>query len=170
MATLQESSVNTSSKSNSYVTLVSNSRACVNREADGKISIFIDGNKFWVDEKEVGNIKDEKKNEWLEHFVEFYDKLIKKNEQKIDFYKKAEEAVKSALKEVKKWYDSILSFFGVQHFSDIVGDSAKQKEAEGYYAQISDYKMQKVGIGNRLFSCYMSGFNLALSKGKFNHA
>ena len=163
-----DSSITSSTASeSSYSTLVSNPRASVTRGSDGRISIFIDGNYFSVDESEIGTFSDDKKNEWLEHFIKFYDKLLKKDEEKKDFYKKAEEAVKGALKKVKKWYSNILAFFGVQRYQDIVGDDTKQKEAQDYYEQIADYKREAVDSGNRYFSACMSAFLHSCDKAEF---
>lgn len=165
---LQESTTtNTAKRHEEYTTLISNSRARVEKQSNGKISIFIDGNYFTADENEIANISDNKRNEWLDHFVKYYDELLKKDEEKKSFYKKAEIAVKGALKKAKDWYNSILAMFGVKRYNDIQGDYAKMQEAKEYYGQICDLKMKAVSLGNRYFSACMSAFGHACDKGKF---
>lgn len=162
-----QNAVSTTHNPKDITTLVSNPRARLERLCDGKISIFLDGNYFSVNEDEIGHISDERKNEWLEHFVKYYDELLKKDEEKKDFYKKAELAVKGSLKQVRNWYDNILAMFGVRRFNDIQGDYAKKKEAQGYYAQICDLKSDAIGFGNRYFSACLSAFMHACDKGKY---
>ena len=117
--------------------------------------IVIDGKRVNINNWFGDNNQPEKYSSNLtEHpqrLVNYYDKLIEKNNEKIDYLKAMGEALKAQIKGVQKQYYGLLSKFGVDKYSDIA-DEAQKAEAKKFYSDLSNLKMAKTANSNSLFT------------------
>ena len=134
--------------------------------------IVIDGKRININNWFGNNNQPEKYSSNLtEHsqkLVNYYEKLIAENNEKIDYLKATGEALKAQLKGVQKQYYGLLSKFGVNKYSDI-DDETQKAEAKKFYKDMSDLKMAKTANSNREYSAYMTEFGYALEKGNWQN-
>ncbi len=137
------------------------------KATNGEWFVVIDGKKVKVDKNDLFGVNSNL-TEHPQRLVNYYDKLIAENNEKIDFLKTAGEALKAQIKGVQKQYYGLLSKFGVDKYSDI-DDEAQKAEAKKFYSDLSDLKMAKTANSNREYSAYMRAFDYALEKGNWQN-
>ena len=133
------------------------------KASNGEWFVEIDGKRVKVDKNDLFGV-----NNNLTGLVNYYDKLIAENNEKIDYLKATGEALKAQLKGVQKQYYGLLSKFGVNKYSDI-DDETQKAEAKKFYTDMSDLKMAKTANSNREYSAYMTAFDYALEKGNWQN-
>ena len=129
------------------------------KASNGEWFVVIDGKRVKVDKNDLFGVNSN---------LTYYDKLIEKNNEKIDYLKAMGEALKAQIKGVQKQYYGLLSKFGVDKYSDI-DDEAQKAEAKKFYSDLSDLKMAKTANSNREYSAYMTAFDYALEKGNWQN-
>ena len=137
------------------------------KASNGEWFVEIDGKRVKVDKNDLFGVN----NNLTEHpqrLVNYYDKLIAENNEKIDYLKAKGEALKAQFKGVQKQYYGLLSKFGVDKYSDI-DDEAQKAEAKKFYSDLSDLRMAKTANSNREYSAYMTAFDYALEKGNWQN-
>ena len=137
------------------------------KASNGEWFVVIDGKKVKVDKNDLFGLNSNL-TEHPQRLVNYYDKLIAENNEKIDYLKTAGEALKAQIKGVQKQYYGLLSKFGVDKYSDI-DDEAQKAEAKKFYSDLSDLKMAKTANSNREYSAYMTAFDYALEKGNWQN-
>ena len=134
--------------------------------------IVVDGRRVninnWFGDNNQAEKYSSNLTEHPQRLVNYYDKLIAENNEKVDFLKAAGKALKAQFKGVQKQYNSILSEFGVDKYSDI-DDEAQKAEAKKFYTDLSDLRMAKTANSNREYSAYMTAFDYALEKGNWQN-
>ena len=137
------------------------------KASNGEWFVVVDGKKVKVDKNDLFGVN----SNLAEHpqkLVNYYDKLIAENNEKIDFLKATGDALKAQFKGVQKQYYGLLSKFGVDKYSDI-DDEAQKAEAKKFYSDLSDLRMAKTANSNREYSAYMRAFDYALEKGNWEN-
>ena len=129
------------------------------KASNGEWFVVIDGKRVGVN----SNL-----TEHPQRLVNYYDGLIEKNNEKINYLKAKGEALKAQFKGVQKQYYGLLSKFGVDKYSDI-DDEAQKAEAKKFYSDLSDLRMAKTANSNREYSAYMTAFDYALEKGNWRN-
>ena len=137
------------------------------KASNGEWFVVIDGKKVKVDKNDLFGINSNL-TEHPQRLVNYYDKLIAENNEKIDYLKAKGEALKAQFKGVQKQYYGLLSKFGVDKYSDI-DDEAQKAEAKKFYSDLSDLRMAKTANSNREYSAYMTAFDYALEKGNWQN-
>ena len=137
------------------------------KASNGEWFVVIDGKKIKVDKNDLFGVNSNL-TEHPQRLVNYYDKLIEKNNEKINYLKSKGEALKAQFKVVQKQYYGLLSKFGVDKYSDI-DDEAQKAEAKKFYSDLSDLKMAKTANSNREYSAYMTAFDYALEKGNWQN-
>lgn len=137
------------------------------KASNGEWFVVIDGKRVKVDKNDLFGVNSNL-TEHPQRLVNYYDKLIEKNNEKIDYLKAMGEALKAQIKGVQKQYYGLLSKFGVDKYSDI-DDEAQKAEAKKFYSDLSDLKMAKTANSNREYSAYMTAFDYALEKGNWQN-
>ena len=137
------------------------------KATNGEWFVVIDGKKVKVDKNDLFGVNSNL-TEHPQRLVNYYDKLIAKNNEKIDYLKAKGEALKAQIKGVQKQYYGLLSKFGVNKYSDI-DDEAQKAEAKKFYSDLSDLRMAKTANSNREYSAYMTAFDYALEKGNWQN-
>lgn len=137
------------------------------KASNGEWFVVIDGKKVKVDKNDLFGVNSNL-TEHPQKLVNYYDKLIAENNEKIDFLKATGDALKARFKGVQKQYYGLLSKFGVDKYSDI-DDEAQKAEAKKFYSDLSDLRMAKTANSNREFSAYMTAFDYALEKGNWEN-
>lgn len=135
-------------------------------EENGKQYVVIDGKR--VDIKSPLFDFNSNLTEWPEHFVEYYDKLLAKDEEKKEALENESTWLHAQLKNAKKAYDGILIKYNVDSYKDI-DDNEQQSTAKKFFKSISDFKFALIGNSNRYYSACMSAFNNALDKGNWDN-
>ena len=134
--------------------------------------IVVDGRRVNINNWFGDNNQAEKYSSNLtEHpqkLVNYYEKLIAENNEKIDFLKTAGEALKKQYIDVRNKYYGLLRECGVDKYSDI-DDEAQKAEAKKIYSDLSDLRMAKTANSNRQYSAYMTAFVYALEKGNWQN-
>lgn len=137
------------------------------KASNGEWFVEIDGKKVKVDKNDLFGINSNL-TEHPQKLVNYYDDLIAKNEEKIDYLKATGEAIKSQMKGVKEQFDDLLNKFGVKKYSDI-DDKSQQAEAKKFYADLSSLRSAKTANFNREYSAYMTAFDYTLAKGNWQN-
>lgn len=137
------------------------------KATNGEWFVVIDGKKVKVDKNDLFGVNSNL-TEHPQRLVNYYDKLIAENNEKIDYLKAKGEALKAQIKGVQKQYYGLLSKFGVNKYSDI-DDEAQKAEAKKFYSDLSDLRMAKTANSNREYSAYMTAFDYALEKGNWQN-
>ena len=137
------------------------------KASNGEWFVVIDGKKVKVDKNDLFGVNSNL-TEHPQKLVNYYDGLIEKNNEKINYLKAKGEALKAQFKGVQKQYYGLLSKFGVDKYSDI-DDEAQKAEAKKFYSDLSDLKMAKTANSNREYSAYMTAFDYALEKGNWQN-
>lgn len=137
------------------------------KASNGEWFVVIDGKKVKVDKNDLFGVNSNL-TEHPQKLVNYYDKLIAENNEKIDFLKATGEALKAQFKGVQKQYYGLLSKFGVDKYSDI-DDEAQKAEAKKFYSDLSDLRMAKTANSNREYSAYMRAFDYTLEKGNWEN-
>ena len=137
------------------------------KASNGEWFVVIDGKKVKVDKNDLFGVNSNL-TEHPQKLVNYYDKLIAENNEKIDFLKATGEALKAQFKGVQKQYYGLLSKFGVDKYSDI-DDESQKAEAKKFYSDLSDLRMAKTANSNREYSAYMRAFDYALEKGNWEN-
>ena len=137
------------------------------KASNGEWFVEIDGKRVKVDKNDLFGLNSNL-TEHPQRLVNYYDKLIAENNEKIDYLKATGEALKARLKGVQKQYYGLLSKFGVNKYSDI-DDETQKAEAKKFYTDMSDLKMAKTANSNREYSAYMTAFDYALEKGNWQN-
>ena len=137
------------------------------KASNGEWFVVIDDKRVKVDKNDLFGVNSNL-TENPQRLVNYYDKLIEKNNEKIDYLKAMKEALKVQIKGVQKQYYGLLSKFGVDKYSDI-DDEAQKAEAKKFYSDLSDLKMAKTANSNREYSAYMTAFDYALEKGNWQN-
>ena len=137
------------------------------KASNGEWFVVIDGKKIKVDKNDLFGVNSNL-TEHPQRLVNYYDKLIEKNNEKINYLKSKGEALKAQFKDVREQYYGLLSKFGVDKYSDI-DDEAQKAEAKKFYSDLSDLKMAKTANSNREYSAYMTAFDYALEKGNWQN-
>lgn len=137
------------------------------KASNGEWFVVIDGKKVKVDKNDLFGVNSNL-TEHPQKLVNYYDKLIAENNEKIDFLKATGDALKAQFKGVQKQYYGLLSKFGVDKYSDI-DDEAQKAEAKKFYSDLSALRMAKTANSNREFSAYMTAFDYALEKGNWEN-
>ena len=137
------------------------------KASNGEWFVVIDGKKIKVDKNDLFGVNSNL-TEHPQRLVNYYDKLIEKNNEKINYLKSKGEALKAQFKVVQKQYYGLLSKFGVDKYSDI-DDEAQKAEAKKFYTELSDLRMAKTANSNREYSAYMTAFDYALEKGNWQN-
>ena len=132
------------------------------KASNGEWFVVIDGKKIKVDKNDLFGVNSDL-TEHPQRLVNYYDELIEKNNEKINYLKSKGEALKAQFKGVQKQYYELLSKFGVDKYSDI-DDEAQKAEAKKFYSDLSDLRMAKTANSNREYSAYMTAFGYALEK------
>ena len=120
------------------------------KASNGEWCVVIDGKRVKVDKNDLFGVNSNL-TEHPQRLVNYYDKLIEKNNEKIDYLKAMGEALKAQIKGVQKQYYGLLSKFGVDKYSDIA-DEAQKAEAKKFYSDLSNLKMAKTANSNSLFT------------------
>ena len=102
-----------------------------------------------------------------EHFVNYYDKLMKKYEQERKELKLANDTISDKIKSFTNMYTKLLSKYNAKKFSDLMGE--QRTEALHLLSETFGLKRQKNRIGMAFMSACMSGFDAALQKGNWNN-
>lgn len=137
------------------------------KASNGEWFVEIDGKKVKVDKNDLFGIN----NSLTEHpqkLVDYYDKLLAENNEKIISLKAAGESLKAQIKGVREQYYGLLSKFGVNKYSDI-NDETQRAEAKSCYKNLSNLKMERTANSNREYSAYMTAFDYALEKGNWQN-
>ena len=137
------------------------------KASNGEWFVVIDGKKIKVDKNDLFGVNSNL-TEHPQRLVNYYDKLIEKNNEKINYLKSKGEALKAQFKDVREQYYGLLSKFGVDKYSDI-DDEAQKAEAKKFYTDLSDLRMAKTANSNREYSAYMTAFDYALEKGNWQN-
>ena len=137
------------------------------KASNGEWFVVIDGKKVKVDKNDLFGVNSNL-TEHPQKLVNYYDGLIEKNNEKINYLKAKGEALKAQFKGVQKQYYGLLNKFGVDKYSDI-DDEAQKAEAKKFYSDLSDLKMAKTANSNREYSAYMTAFDYALEKGNWQN-
>lgn len=137
------------------------------KASNGEWFVVIDGKKVKVDKNDLFGVNSNL-TEHPQKLVNYYDKLIAENNEKIDFLKATGEALKAQFKGVQKQYYGLLSKFGVDKYSDI-DDEAQKAEAKKFYSDLSDLRMAKTANSNREYSAYMRAFDYTLEKSNWEN-
>ncbi len=137
------------------------------KASNGEWFVVIDGKKVKVDKNDLFGVNSNL-TEHPQKLVNYYDGLIEKNNEKINYLKAKGEALKAQFKGVQKQYYGLLSKFGVDKYSDI-DDEAQKAEAKKFYSDLSDLRMAKTANSNREYSAYMTAFDYALEKGNWQN-
>ena len=137
------------------------------KATNGEWFVVIDGKKVKVDKNDLFGVNSNL-TEHPQRLVNYYDKLIAENNEKIDFLKTAGEALKKQYIDVRNKYYGLLKECGVDKYSDI-DDEAQKAEAKKFYSDLSDLKMAKTANSNREYSAYMTAFDYALEKGNWQN-
>lgn len=137
------------------------------KASNGEWFVVIDGKRVKVDKNDLFGLNSNL-TEHPQRLVNYYDKLIAENNEKIDYLKAKGEALKAQFKGVQKQYYGLLSKFGVDKYSDIE-DEAQKAEAKKFYSDLSDLRMAKTANSNREYSAYMTAFDYALEKGNWQN-
>ena len=137
------------------------------KASNGEWFVVIDGKKVKVDKNDLFGLNSNL-TEHPQRLVNYYDKLIAENNEKIDYLKTKGEALKEQFKGVREQYYGLLSKFGVDKYSDI-DDEAQKAEAKKFYSDLSDLRMAKTANSNREYSAYMTAFDYALEKGNWQN-
>lgn len=137
------------------------------KATNGEWFVVIDGKKVKVDKNDLFGLNSNL-TEHPQRLVNYYDKLIAENNEKIDYLKAKGEALKAQFKGIQKQYYGLLSKFGVDKYSDI-DDEAQKAEAKKFYSDLSDLRMAKTANSNREYSAYMTAFDYALEKGNWQN-
>ncbi len=137
------------------------------KASNGEWFVVIDGKRVKVDKNDLFGLNSNL-TEHPQRLVNYYDKLIAENNEKIDYLKAKGEALKAQFKGVQKQYYGLLSKFGVDKYSDI-DDEAQKAEAKKFYSDLSDLRMAKTANSNREYSAYMTAFDYALEKGNWQN-
>ncbi len=137
------------------------------KASNGEWFVVIDGKKVKVDKNDLFGVNSNL-TEHPQKLVNYYDGLIEKNNEKINYLKAKGEALKAQFKGVQKQYYGLLSKFGVDKYSDI-DDEAQKAEAKKFYSDLSDLRMAKTANSNREYSAYMTAFDYALEKGNWEN-
>ena len=137
------------------------------KASNGEWFVVIDGKRVKVDKNDLFGVNSNL-TEHPQRLVNYYDELIEKNNEKINYLKSKGEALKAQFKGVQKQYYELLSKFGVDKYSDI-DDEAQKAEAKKFYSDLSDLKMAKTANSNREYSAYMTAFDYALEKGNWQN-
>ena len=137
------------------------------KASNGEWFVVIDGKKIKVDKNDLFGVNSDL-TEHPQRLVNYYDKLIEKNNEKINYLKSKGEALKAQFKDVREQYYGLLSKFGVDKYSDI-DDEAQKAEAKKFYTDLSDLRMAKTANSNREYSAYMTAFDYALEKGNWQN-
>lgn len=137
------------------------------KASNGEWFVVIDGKRVKVDKNDLFGVNSNL-TEHPQRLVKYYDELIEKNNEKINYLKSKGEALKAQIKGVQKQYYGLLSKFGVDKYSDI-DDEAQKAEAKKFYSDLSDLKMAKTANSNREYSAYMTAFDYALEKGNWQN-
>lgn len=137
------------------------------KASNGEWFVVIDGKKVKVDKNDLFGVNSNL-TEHPQKLVNYYDGLIEKNNEKINYLKAKGEALKAQFKGVQKQYYGLLSKFGVDKYSDI-DDEAQKAEAKKFYSDLSDLRMAKTANSNREYSAYMTAFDYTLEKGNWEN-
>ena len=137
------------------------------KASNGEWFVVIDGKKVKVDKNDLFGVNSNL-TEHPQKLVNYYDGLIEKNNEKINYLKAKGEALKAQFKGVQKQYYELLSKFGVDKYSDI-DDEAQKAEAKKFYSDLSDLRMAKTANSNREYSAYMRAFDYTLEKGNWQN-
>lgn len=137
------------------------------KASNGEWFVVIDGKKVKVDKNDLFGVNSNL-TEHPQKLVNYYDGLIEKNNEKINYLKAKGEALKAQFKGVQKQYYGLLSKFGVDKYSDI-DDEAQKAEAKKFYSDLSDLRMAKTANSNREYSAYMRAFDYTLEKGNWEN-
>lgn len=137
------------------------------KASNGEWFVVIDGKKVKVDKNDLFGVNSNL-TEHPQKLVNYYDGLIEKNNEKINYLKAKGEALKAQFKGVQKQYYGLLSKFGVDKYSDI-DDEAQKAEAKKFYSDLSDLRMAKTANSNREYSAYMRAFDYTLEKGNWQN-
>ena len=137
------------------------------KASNGEWFVVIDGKKIKVDKNDLFGVNSDL-TEHPQRLVNYYDKLIEKNNEKINYLKSKGEALKAQFKDVREQYYGLLSKFGVDKYSDI-DDEAQKAEAKKFYTDLSDLRMAKTANSNREYSAYMTAFDYVLAKGDWQN-
>ena len=137
------------------------------KASNGEWFVVIDGKRVKVDKNDLFGVNSNL-TEHPQRLVNYYDGLIEKNNEKINYLKAKGEALKAQFKGVQKQYYGLLSKFGVDKYSDI-DDEAQKAEAKKFYSDLSDLRMAKTANSNREYSAYMTAFDYALEKGNWQN-
>ena len=159
--------LNNKRESNLLNTSLVNSRAKI-ESSNGKIYVVIDGHRIEADRNDLFGMNKSNPNEWLEHLVELYDKEMAKNEEKISFLEKQENAIKSALKKAKEAFWSFLARLGVSRI-DQIADESERAQAKLLYNKEIDLTFEKTSVNNQLHSALLDNFLAACDKGKYSN-
>ena len=137
------------------------------KASNGEWFVVIDGKRVKVDKNDLFGVNSNL-TEHPQRLVNYYDGLIERNNEKINYLKSKGEALKAQFKGVQKLYYGLLSKFGVDKYSDI-DDEAQKAEAKKFYTDLSDLRMAKTANSNREYSAYMTAFDYALEKGNWQN-
>lgn len=137
------------------------------KASNGEWFVVIDGKKVKVDKNDLFGVNSNL-TEHPQKLVNYYDGLIEKNNEKINYLKAKGEALKAQFKGVQKQYYGLLNKFGVDKYSDI-DDEAQKAEAKKFYSDLSDLRMAKTANSNREYSAYMRAFDYTLEKGNWEN-
>ena len=137
------------------------------KASNGEWFVVVDGKKVKVNKNDLFGVNSNL-TEHPQKLVNYYDKLIAENNEKIDFLKATGDALKAQFKGVQKQYYGLLSKFGVDKYSDI-DDEAQKAEAKKFYSDLSDLRMAKTANSNREYSAYMTAFDYTLEKGNWEN-
>lgn len=137
------------------------------KASNGEWFVVIDGKKVKVDKNDLFGVNSNL-TEHPQKLVNYYDGLIEKNNEKINYLKAKGEAIKAQFKGVQKQYYGLLSKFGVDKYSDI-DDEAQKAEAKKFYSDLSDLRMAKTANSNREYSAYMRAFDYTLEKSNWEN-
>ena len=137
------------------------------KASNGEWFVVIDGKRVKVDKNDLFGVNSNL-TEHPQRLVNYYDGLIERNNEKINYLKSKGEALKAQFKDVQKQYYGLLSKFGVDKYSDI-DDEAQKAEAKKFYTDLSDLRMAKTANSNREYSAYMTAFDYALEKGNWQN-
>lgn len=141
----------------------------VYKDNNGDYFVEIDGKKVKLDKVSVWNSKATTDlADTPERLVNYYDKLLKKNEEKKEYLEAMANSIKKNLKLAKNKYYSFLASIGVSKFSDI-SDEGQKIQAKELKASVSGLESQKISNSNSYFSACMRSFDYALEKGDWQN-
>ena len=139
----------------------------VYKNSNNEYFIIIDGRTIRIDNISVWNAKDETNN-YPKKLANYYDKLLEKNKEKIDYLEQMKDNIKSKLKAAKSEFNSFLASIGVSKYNEIT-DGVQRSQAKELRSNIYDLESEKISNSNRYYSACMTSFNYALEKGNWEN-